>query len=107
MLQYSLKYFIESVKGSSLGKIVTKACSDGAPHILDILLSILSTNKKMINLVKYLVELLARMVEFGFNFDSDQIKVFVEVMRIGYTQNKENGDLMKDLIKVAPFFTAE
>ena len=61
----------------------------------------------MINLVKYLVELLARMVEFGFNFDSDQIKVFVEVMRIGYTQNKENGDLMKDLIKVAPFFTAE
>ena len=47
------------------------------------------------------------MVEFGFNFDSDQIKVFVEVMRIGYTQNKENGDLMKDLIKVAPFFTAE
>jgi len=107
VLQYSLKHFIESVKGNALGKIVTKACSNGSPHILDILLSILSVNKKMINLVKYLVEMLSRMVEFGFNFDSEKIKVFVEVVRIGYTQNKENGDLMKDLIKVAPHFTAE
>ena len=107
VLQYSLKYFIESVRGDSLGKILTRACSGESPHILDILLSILSVHKKMINLVRYLVEMLARMVEFGFDFDSEKVKAFAEVLRIGYTSNKENGDLMKDLIKVAPHFTAE
>lgn len=107
VLQYSLKYFIESVKGNCLGKIITSACSGNSPHILDILLSILSVNKKMINLVKYLVEMLAKMVEFGVEFDTEKVNVFAEVVRIGYTYYKENGDLMKDLIQVAPHFTAE
>jgi hypothetical protein len=105
MIQYSLKYFLESTEPKMLKDILSSPKT--LLNLLKVLSDILTNNKKMVNLVKYLVEIL------GTGFDGQSVKpgteerlIFHKVIETAFKENKENGDVMKELIKVAPYFCA-
>lgn len=77
-------------------------------RLLQLLDAILSTNKKMINLVKYLVEMLGRTFEDAVTAPEQAEKeLFFRIANRAFEENKENTDLVKDLIGVAPHFIAQ
>ncbi len=107
VIQYSFKYFIDSVEASTIGSIL--ASEDILSKMLAILLDILKTNKKMINLVQYLVDMLTKCMENRgtIAITNKTRDLFVQISKIGFEENKENGDLMKELISVGPHFCTE
>lgn len=103
MLQYSLKYLLESAEQKVLSKVLAQEAS--LHSILTVLLNILQTNKKMINLVQYLVDLLTKSMDSRTDHvDLKARSMFMQIAKLGFEENKENGDLMKELISVAPHF---
>lgn len=66
----------------------------------------LTRNKKMINLVKYVVEILGLIFEgqqppFISQVDKEN---FFEILSLSLTEYPENGDLIKELLRVCPLF---
>ena len=106
MLQYSLKYVLEGVTPKTLQELLGQGKT--LLNLLKVLSEILLKNKKMVNLVKYLVEIL------GTGFDGKTITpgteeriIFHKVIETAFIQNKENGEVMKELIMVGPYFCAK
>lgn len=62
----------------------------------------------MINLVKYLVETLGRTYEDAVTApEAAEKELFFRIAKRAFEENKENTDLVKDLIGVAPHFIAK
>lgn len=106
LLQYTFKHFLDRCSNSQLHQILT--APDALLGLLKVLDAILSTHKKMINLVKYLVELLGRTFENAPTSPAAEEKLlFFRIAQRAFEENKENTDLVKDLIAVAPHFIAK
>ena len=108
MIQYSLGAIRDSIEADS--SLVTVVLPDTASvtSMMEILLSILKVHKKMVNLIQFFVDIL------GIYFDGaqrlvtpEQRSLFKQIIGTGYSENKENGDVMKELIRVAPRFCSE
>lgn len=106
LLQYTFKYFLERCSNQDLYKLIT--APQALLRLLQLLDAILSTHKKMINLVKYLVETLGRTYEDAVTApEAAEKELFFRIAKRAFEENKENTDLVKDLIGVAPHFIAK
>lgn len=103
LLEYTFKYSIERfssqdwVQLGSQEKIVSK--------LLQLLDSILSTNKKLVNLVKYIFEILSQVTQSSQRIlTSEENCLFQKLAKQSFRFTKPNPDFMKDLIRVAVCF---
>lgn len=79
-----------------------------AKKIMELLLSILRVHKKMVNLIQYLVDILSTYIDCSERAASSEERVlFRSIIEVGFRENKENSDVMKELIRVAPRFCSE
>lgn len=107
VIQYSLKYIMSIVRQEDVGRWASRACEKTGVHVIDILLKMLTVNRKMMNMVQYVVDMLYRMVDAGVDIDSKHKQTFIEILKIGYSEYRDNGNLMRDVIKISPIFINE
>lgn len=107
-IQYSLAALRNSIEAENSLVTVALPESSSVTNMMTVLLGIFKQHKKMVNLIQYMVDIL------GIYFDStervvtaEQRSLFTEIIETGYTQSKENGDVMKELVRVAPRFFSE
>jgi hypothetical protein len=107
-IQYSLAALRNSIEADNSLVTVALPESSSVTNMMTVLLGIFKQHKKMVNLIQYMVDIL------GIYFDStervvtaEQRSLFTEIIETGYTQSKENGDVMKELVRVAPRFFSE
>ena len=107
-LQYTLAAVRNLVEANNALVTVALPDSESVTRMMTLLLSILREHKKMVNLIQYMVDVL------GIYFDSSERSVtpeqrllFLSIIETGFTTSKDNGDVMKELVRVAPRFCSE
>lgn len=107
-IQYSLSAIRNSIEVDNTLVTVALPSSASVTSMMAVLLSILKEHKKMVNLIQYMVDILGVYFENGERqVSAEQKALFKEIIETGFTFNKENGDVMKELIRVAPRFCSE
>lgn len=108
IIQHSLAAFRKMIEiDSSLVALIVPEAKV-AKQLMEVLLSILTTHKKMVNLIQYMVDILSVYFDgTSRKVTDEERKLFTSIIDVGFSQNRENSDIMKELIRVAPRFCSE
>lgn len=108
MIQHTLSNLRLAIEADNSLVALVIPDANVAKNIMEILLSILTKYKKMVNLIQYMVDMLSVYFDGTTRtVTAEESELFRSILEIGFTQNKDNSDIMKELIRVAAKFCSE